>query len=222
MSAEEKGLEFVIAVPQAESSAVETERFFHFDVYRDSGDSELPSTDIELACPSPFKVDVVGATSHKHLSPNVVTDSFEVRLRPASPQFPLEDGQGFVTSSVKGRGGWALSVPIRWIIRYPVSITPKPIFFGIYTKENQAKSQTMRLHSEDDCAFRVLNVRTESQGLQFGWDSDPSRSAHEITCILNSTNIAAGAIKGTITLELDHPAVARVVVPWSALVLRRQ
>jgi hypothetical protein len=80
----------------------------------------------------------------------------------------------------------------------------------------------MRLLSEDGCAFRVLNVRTETQGLRFGWDSDASRSAHEINCILNSNNIAAGAIKGMITLELDYPAVARVVIPWSALVLRRQ
>jgi hypothetical protein len=222
MSVLEKSLEFTISIPTPESPDPETARFFQVDVYRDSSQSELASSEIEFKCPEPFEAAIAGDASQKYVSANIAIDSFRVRIQPASVKSPSEDGQGFVTVGITGQFSSAVSIPIRWIVRYPISITPKPLFFGICSSESEEKSRDLRLVSLDGTDFQVLSVKSESPNLHLEWKSGVSQSAHDISCVIRPDNTQKGAIRGTITVDVDHPDVAQLRLPWSVLIARRQ
>lgn len=198
----------------------QTDATLHLEAFVDSAESDGSEPEIEVTCAGPFAVEVGSPITVENLGAGVVRYAYEIPVIFNEDQNTVErldDGQGFVTVRLKESSPMALSVPIRWSVERPVTIAPKPVFFGVLRKEGNELTRTITLESKDGKAFRLGRITSESGLIEFAAHSDDAATVHEVTATLRGT-FQSGAVRGKIVFELEHPAISQLVLSWSAIV----
>jgi hypothetical protein len=128
--------------------------------------------------------------------PGTVTYKMVVRLKPDAPAGIVQDQLTLVTNDQRMP---TVVLPVEGRVVPPLAINPSPLLFGSMAPGQSATKQLVITGKQP---FRVLNVRSDGEALQFKTAADVQKKVHIIPVSLVAPEIA-GEFRYNLQIDTD-------------------